>query len=282
VRDFRRDHARLGRRRRGATKTAHPAAAQDDSGPGPESEAAAAAEHAPAPDSGASAVHRKPGAKGKDSAHRSESRSKVVLSVLIALTSLLGALAAWQAETASMRRDAANGSGFAKSVANEQAQATIRANVASELLDYERAKSYASQAAALRSQAQHAAGPDSVRLRSQAALQSDLASRIISNLNQDAFGPGHVFDPTKAFQIDYAQAKNISDFDSATEFALAENQATKAARLVGLTVLLIAAAFFFTLAQVSSRRSTSRLYLGGGLVVLVSSSVLLLIVVAAT
>jgi hypothetical protein len=202
--------------------------------------------------------------------------------VLIALTSLLGALAAWQAETASMRRDAANGSGFAKSVANEQAQATIRANIESELLDYERARSYSSQAAALRRQALHAASPDSAHLRAEAALKSDLAARILSFLDPDAFGPGHRFDPNKAFQIEYTQAKTTSDFDSAAEFVLSDQQATKADRLVGLTVLLIAAAFFFTLAQVSSRRSTARLYLGGGLLVLLSSSVLLLIVVFAT
>ena len=181
-----------------------------------------------------------------------------------------------------MRRDAANGSGFAKSFANEQAQTTIRANVESELLNYERAKAYSSQAAALRRQATHATTSDSGHLRAQAALQSDLATRILADLDPDAFGPGHVFDPNKEFRIEYALAKNNSDFDSAAEFALAEHQATKADRLVGLTVLLIAAAFFFTLAQVSSRRPTATLYLGGGLVVLVSSSILLLIVVVAT
>jgi hypothetical protein len=213
-------------------------------------------------------------------AERSKARFKITLSVLIALTSLLGALAAWQAETASMKRDAANGAGFANSVANQQAQATIRGSVTSELLEYERARSDQAQAAAMRQQARKAAPADATRLRAQAALDGDLATRLIGTLDPDAFGPGHVFDPNKEFQINYTNQKQNTDFDSATEFAIAARQATKADRLVGLTVLLIAAAFFLTLAQVSSRRSTANVYLWGGVAVLVSSTTLLLVVVA--
>ncbi len=282
MRDFRRDHPRLGRKRRAATEAVHasggsgePLAAAAEGGSPPTGGGASASEgHAPA-------AERRHESAGEHPAER-KSRLTVVLSVLIAVTSLLGALAAWQAETASMRRDAANGSGFAKSVADEQAQATIRSNVESELLDYERAQSYLSQAAALRAQARSAPTSDSGQLRAQAMLESDLASKIVGDLDQDAFGPGHVFDPNKEFEIDYELAKTNADFDSASEFALAEHQATKADRLVGLTVLLIAAAFFFTLAQVSSRRPTARLYLGGGLAVLVLATTLLLVVVVAT
>ena len=181
-----------------------------------------------------------------------------------------------------MKRDAADGAGFANSVAEQQAQASIHATVANDLVEYERARSYQAQATAFLHQATRALPADAQRLRVQATLDADLGTRILSFLNVDAFGPGHAFEPNKEFEIDFALARTNADFDSATEFAAAEHQATKADRLVGLTVLLIAAAFFFTLAQVSSRRSTAKLYLWGGLMVLLSATGLLVFVVAAT
>jgi len=209
-------------------------------------------------------------------------RFKIVLSVLIALTSLLGAVAAWQAEAASSKRDADNGSGFAKSVARDQTEANLRARVASQLLDYEQGRDDLAQGNALRLQARHGAAADRRYLRTQAAFEADLGKRILATLDPDAFGANHAFNPEREFAIDFTAAKNTSDFDSTAEFVEAGHQAAKASRLVGLTVLLIGAAFFFTLAQVSSRRGTARLYAGGGVLVLVSAGVLLLLVVVAT
>jgi hypothetical protein len=249
--------------------------------PRPGHEEAEASEEARAPASASEPEVVAP-KKRRTFAERRKGRFKIVLSVLTALTSLLGAIAAWQAEVGSTKRDSANGAGFSKSVANEQAQSTIRANVESELISYVRAKSYQAEATALRRQAKLAVAPDAGHLRVQATLETDLAARILAGLDPDAFGPGHVFDPGKEYEIDYALAKTNSDFDSAKEFTSAEHQATKADRLVGLTVLLIAAAFFFTLAQVSSRRSTAKLYLAGGLLVLASSTTMLLLVLVAT
>jgi hypothetical protein len=213
---------------------------------------------------------------------RLKGRFKIVLSVLIALTSLLGAVAAWQAEAASSKRDADNGSGFAKSVAKDQTQATLRARVASQLLDYEQGKDDLAQANALNLQARHGAKADRRYLRTQSAFEADLGKRILATLDPDAFGANHAFNPEREFAIDFTAAKNNSDFDSNAEFVEAGHQATKASRLVGLTVLLIGAAFFFTLAQVSSRRGNARLYAGGGLLVLVTAGILLLLVVVAT
>ena len=209
-------------------------------------------------------------------------RFKIVLSVLIALTSLLGAVAAWQAEAASSKRDADNGSGFAKSVAKDQTQANLRARVASQLFDYEQGRDDLAQANALRLQARHGAKADRRYLRTQAAFEADLGKRILATLDPDAFGANHAFNPEREFAIDFTAAKNNSDFDSTVEFVQAGHQATKASRLVGLTVLLIGAAFFFTLAQVSSRNGSARLYAGGGVLVLVTAGVLLLLVVVAT
>jgi hypothetical protein len=276
VQKRRRDHLNLGRK---PLATAEPASGQGPQDDEPAPPPAGGTTATPEPASEETTEKRRAAERAEE---RSKTRFKITLSVLIALTSLLGALAAWQAETASMKRDAANGQGFANSVANQQAQATIRGSVTSELLEYERARSDQAQAVALRQQAKKAAPADASRLRVQAALDADLATKIIGTLDPDAFGPGHVFDPYKEFEINYTNQKQSTDFDSTAEFAIASRQATKADRLVGLTVLLIAAAFFLTLAQVSSRRATANVYLGGGVAVLVTSTVLLVLVVVAT
>lgn len=202
---------------------------------------------------------------------------RIVVSSLIALTSLLGALAAWRAESAASRGDEAERKGFADNVANEQTKADIRARQRYELFDYERAQSYFAQAKALARQAR-GSGPDASRLLAQAATLRKLGKLVLGYVDPDALRPDRTLDLDRYFAVNYEHRRSGEDLDSSAEFHEADALAKRSERDVGLTALLIAGAFFFTLGNVSRRRSARLLYVGGGLIVLVTGSVLLLLV----
>jgi hypothetical protein len=205
----------------------------------------------------------------------------VVAASLIALTSLLGAIAAWRAEVASMKGDDAERKGFADNVENEQQKARIRSSLQDDLVTYQRARSVQALAKGLREQARTASSADAARLAVEAAANEKLAKDVLSRLDTDALRPDGTLDLSRKYELEYALASSHSDLDPKPEFAGSDILAKKSERLVGLTALLIAAAFFFTLAQIS-RRGLKLLYLGGGLTVLLTASVLLLLVEALT
>lgn len=219
--------------------------------------------------------------RGRGAVRQSSTRFKIVVASLIALTSLLAALAAWRAEVASMKGEDSERKGFADSVANEQAAAQIRSGLQDTLLSYERAQFYRAQAIAFRKRAARAPAADGARLRAQATAQEGLAKVVLGTIDRDALRPDGSLDLKRKFQLDYTLAKSAQDIDSKPDFARSDSFSTKSERLVGLTAMLIAAAFFFTLAQVTRRR-TKPLYVGGGLIVLVAATVLFVIVEVAT
>ncbi len=215
-------------------------------------------------------------------ARRTSTRYKVGVASLIAVTSLIGAVAAWRAEAASRQSDEAEQTGFANSVANAQAKAQIRSSLEQVLVQYESSRTYAAQAVALRKQAASLGAADAARLRVQSSAAAHLAAFLKAHVRPNALRPDGTLDLDRAFQLDYAQARQNADLDPAPDFRQVDHFAKKSERLVGLTALLIAAAFFFTLAQVGKRRLAARVYLGGGVIVLVAATVLLVVVEVAT
>jgi hypothetical protein len=213
--------------------------------------------------------------------HKS-ARFRVVVALLIALTSLLGALAAWRAEAASIKGDSAERKGYAQNVAAERWNAQIRGTLQSTLLNYQRAQVSLTLAKALRTEAGTSAPADAARLRAEARADESLGNQVLTQVDPDALNPNGSLNLKRQYTLQQAVARSSEDIESKDEYLIADHQAKKSERLVGLTALLIAAAFFFTLVPVGRRRATIPIYLGGGLVVLVSATVLLLIVVFAT
>ncbi len=213
---------------------------------------------------------------------RRSPRFRIVVALLIALTSLLGALAAWRAEAASMKGDDAERAGFAQNIAAQRAQASIDATQQNTLQDYERAQAFLVLAKALRDQARTVKPADAARLRAQANADESRGNELISLLDPDAISPTGALDLQRQYRIQYQVAKNSEDLDSAPEYRTANRQGRKSERLVGLTAFFVAAAFFFTLAQVTRRRAAEQVYLGGGLLLLTATIVLFLLVVFTT
>jgi hypothetical protein len=215
--------------------------------------------------------------------HKS-ARFRVVVALLIALTSLLGALAAWRAEAASMKGDNAERKALTESLANERVRSSIRSDLQDTLQKYQDAQVYFALSRALRARVAGAAPADAARLRALAKADEQLGSARIGLLRShtDAIRADGTLDLAREFQLRYANEKSTTDLDPRPEYRISDHQATKSERLVGLTAMLIAAAFFFTLAQVGRRREVIPLYLGGGLVVMVAATVLLLLVVFGT
>ncbi len=202
---------------------------------------------------------------------------KVLIASLIALTSMLGAVAAWRAAVAGSEAADAEQKGFADAVVREQRLATIGAQADAILVDYIRGRSQREQARSLQESAEDATGLDRELLELHAEGYVDLADLTQDFIDKDAVRPDGSLDLERKFQVEWELAKSEDDLDSSADFARADERQEASERLVGLTALLIAAAFFFTLAQISKTR-VHILYLGGGLVVLVVAAALLFVV----
>jgi hypothetical protein len=212
----------------------------------------------------------------------SSTRFKVAVALLIALTSLVGALSAWRAEAASMKGEQAERKGFADRIVDEQAKTTIRQDLQGVVLDYERAQSFLRLGATLQARADQSAPADRARLLTQARAQLRAGKAVLDGISRDALRPDGTLDLANFYAVNYSQVRQTQDVDPEPELARSDAQATKSERLVGLTALLVAAALFFTAAQVSRRLGPRRLYVGGGALVLGTSVVLLALVELAT
>jgi hypothetical protein len=201
-------------------------------------------------------------------------RLRLAIAAVIALTSMLGAVAAWRASVASGEAGGADRKGFADTIAREQQQAIITSSLDHTLFQFLRARSYSTQSDKLRRAAGKAAGTDASGLQAQSNAYQAVAENIDTTVSEDALAEDGSLALQRAFQIEWANASSTQDLDPAPEFAAAEASRTRAERLVGLTALMIAAAFFLTLAQISKTRA-HLLYFGGGVGVLVVATALL-------
>lgn len=201
-------------------------------------------------------------------------RMKVIIASLIALTSMLGAVAAWRASVASSVATDAERKGFADAVVREQRIATIGAQTDAILLDYIRGRSQDVQADEFEKEAEKAVGPDKARLEDDAKAYRGLADLTNDFVDKDSVRPDGSLDLERKTRLEMELARSESDLDSASDFEAADIAKERSEQLVGLTALLIAAAFFFTLAQISKSR-VFLVYLGGGAIVLIVATALL-------
>jgi hypothetical protein len=205
-------------------------------------------------------------------------RRRLLIPVLIATTSVLGAVGAWRASAASGAAAGAERQAFVDTVAAEQQRAGIETVVGSIEFAYARRQALQSAAAALRAEAETATPEEAGRLLALAAAEEAAAAAYV--IDADALRPDGSLDLDAKREVEWGLAADQWDLDPAPEMARAAGLRLKAQRLVGLTAFLIAAALFLTLAEVSRSRRVESLYWHGGVAVLVVSAVLLIVVEA--
>lgn len=217
-------------------------------------------------------------ARSPSASDRWAARRRVLIPALIALTSLLGAVGAWRASTASGGAAGSERQAFADTVAAEQQRAAIETIVGSIEFSYARRLALQQSAASLRAEAGTAEPEEAARLTALAAAQEAAAAAYL--IDADALAPDGSLDLEAKRQVEWGLATSQQDLDPAPEMERAADLRAKSQRLVGLTAFLIAAALFLTLAEVSRNPHVELLYWHGGVAVLAVSAVLLVIVEA--
>jgi hypothetical protein len=211
-------------------------------------------------------------------AERAAARRRVLIPVLIALTSVLGAMGTWRTSNASGAAAGAERRAFADTVAAEQQRAAIETVIGSIEFAFARRQALQQSAASLRSDAEEAEADEVARLIALAAAQEAAAAAYV--IDADALRPDGTLDLDGKREVEWGLASDLQDLDPGPEMDRAADLRAKSQRLVGLTAFFIAAALFFTLAQVSRNRRVEILYWNGGLAVLTVSVVLVILVEA--
>lgn len=206
-------------------------------------------------------------------------RRRALIPVLIALTSVLGSVAAWRASTASSAAAGFERRAFANTLAAEQEGARIETDLASVEFTSARVTALEAAAAALRAETDGSVAAGAAALAALADAY-DAAATSLGLFVTVEVRPDGTLDLEAARAEQWALAEDLQDLDPTEETAAAEHLRAKSQRLVGLTALLIAAALFLTLAEVSRRRVVADLYWRGGVLVLATSVVLLIVVEA--
>jgi hypothetical protein len=209
-------------------------------------------------------------------AERAAARRRILIPVLIALTSVLGAIGTWRTSNASGAAAGAERRAFADTVAAEQQRAAIETVIGSIEFAFARRLALQQSAASLRSEAEAAEPEEAARLTALAAAQEAAAAAYV--IDADALRPDGSLDLEGKREVEWGLASDLQDLDPGPEMERAADLRAKSQRLVGLTAFFIAAALFFTLAQVSRHRRVEILYWTGGLAVLALSVVLAIVV----
>jgi len=208
-------------------------------------------------------------------------RLRILIAVLIALTSILGAGAVWLAVKASIRADELDRAGFRQTAADVQVRSEIfQTTIASSLADYTHWLSNTAHAQALGDSAKELPGRASQQLRLEAKADRSVARSAWLSIDGPARGAKEgslTLDRAQRTAYLTERADKKLDLDPGPEFRQANRTRTKAERLAGLAALLLVAALLFTLAQVVRRRAF-RLPLSLGLINLVVWTTLALVV----
>lgn len=186
-------------------------------------------------------------------------RLRIVIAVLIALASILGAGAVWLAVRASIQADELDRAGFRQTAADVQIRTGIfQAHIAASLVDYIHWLSHDAQARALSAAAGSLTGSASQQLRLEAKANRSAARSSWLDIEGPARGrkEGHLT-LIRAERTAYLQerADEKLDLNPSSEFHQSNRMRTKAERLAGLAALFLVAALLFTLAQLLRRRA---------------------------
>jgi hypothetical protein len=205
----------------------------------------------------------------------SSQATRVVIALLIALTSILGAGTAWRASKASIAAEEAEREAFRQKVENVAAQATVRETPEDALLAYARWLSWNSRAGVL-------GAADAPSLQLDALATRHAALRAWRSVPPTARGsrPGRL-NLKRAEQIQDFAVKNgevqsgvrlgtAEDLDPLPEIANADRLRKKENRLAGLAAFIVAAAVFFAAAQILRSRIYRVPLIAGGIVLVVA------------
>lgn len=202
---------------------------------------------------------------------------RILIAVLIATTSVLGAVAAWRAAVAGSDATAHERKAFDDEVARERARAAVLNTLDSTYSMYIRSEEEKRRAEVIRTKAKSAQGAEKAQLHTEADAFKNLSEINAAGIRIDSLRPDGTLDLERAFEIEWDQAQRVEDIDPEPDFAAADEALDKSEGLIGLTALMIAAAFFLTLAEIS-KTVAHRFYFVGGTGVLVIASVLLVVV----
>ena len=205
---------------------------------------------------------------------------RIIIAVLIAATSALGAVAAWRAAVAGSEATAYERKAFDDEVARERSRAAVLNSLDATFSSYIRSEEEKRRAEVLKNKAKEAQGLEREQLRTEAEAYEALAEINVAGIRVDSLRPDGTLDLERAFEIEWDQAQRSEDIDPEPDFNAADDALEKSERLVGLTALMIAAAFFLTLSEIS-KTVAHRAYFLGGTGVLAIATVLLVVVAAA-
>lgn len=207
-------------------------------------------------------------------------RLRIIIAVLIATTSVFGAVAAWRAAVAGSEATAFERKAFDDEVARERARAAILNSLDSTFSSYIRSEEAKRRYEVLKEKAQSAQGVDKEQSLAEAEAYRNLAEINVAGIRVDSLRPDGTLDLERAFEIEWDQAQRAEDIDPEPDFIAADDALEKSERLVGLTALMIAAAFFLTLAEISKTVAHRAYFLGGTGVLSIATVLLLLVEVA--
>lgn len=205
-------------------------------------------------------------------------RRRSLIPVLIALTSVLGAIGAWRASAASGAAAGTERRAFEDTVAAEQVRSQIESGIGLIEFAFARRQALQASAASLRAAAAAAAPDETASLLALAAAQEEAASEYL--IDPEALRPDGTLDLEARRDLEWQRAGQLQDLDPDPEMAQAADLRAKSQRLVGLTAFFIAAALFLTLAEVTRNSRVEVLYWHGGAGVLAVAAVLLVLVEA--
>jgi hypothetical protein len=186
-------------------------------------------------------------------------RLRLLIAVLIALASILGAGSVWLAVRASIQADELDRAGFRQTAADVQIRTGIfQAHIAASLVDYAYWLSHDAQARALNAAAGNLTGSALGQLRLEAKANRSAARSSWLAIDGPARGrkEGRLT-LIRAERTAYLQerADRKLDLNPSPEFHQSNRMRTKAERLAGLAALFLVAALLFTLAQLLRRRA---------------------------
>lgn len=185
-------------------------------------------------------------------------RFDVVVTILIALVTVFGAVIAWRASLASTAAGEAVQQGLLDTLALEEGLAGHETRLYTDMQYFVRYTQH--QEVAQRLRRDEAAA----RTRGETALADDLAGQAqlyegLAATQEDFFDPSYVspdgsFDEARYLSDLQLNDDKVNGLDPAGVFSNADAYQEQAKRLVGLISLLTVALFFYTLSQITERR----------------------------
>ena len=208
-------------------------------------------------------------------------RFDIVVTALIALVTVFGAVIAWQASLASTAADDAEQQGLLDTLAIEEGRAAHENRLYTDMQYFVRyvrhseiAKRLRQDEAAARARGEVALADD---LAGEAELYEELAAHQTDFFDIDYVRPDGTFDEARYLADLQLSDDEINGLDPEAVFADADAYQVQSRRLIGLISLLTVALFFYTLSQITEHRVKYPLALLGTLVFIAAAILFVLV-----